>query len=135
MDHELLQGHWQSNRHGKHKNHIIIQCFKSIVINTSSTNPIYLTNNLCVKINNDESIKLNGSYYSLPDGIMLTFHLYDTDNTIKNYTGKLFYTHPHILHVEEITTLNANSDYYQKDKWDLFDDCEHEDLIFTKIIL
>ena len=113
MSHALLQGHWKNKSHN-----VIIQCYQT-------------TNQLFVKLSNDDQEIINGSYYPVSDGFLITFYVMQ-NNTIKSYNGKLFNTKPEVLYLETIATISRPMEHYRQDLWSLYDDCDHENIILTK---
>lgn len=117
----LLDGYWKNNK----KETFIIQCL---------TQPL---NGLWVRTEADSNtapivvMECNGSYYSVKDGWMVTFHLFD--KTLKTYSGKLYSHQPTTMYLEEIITNNNAMEHYKQVAWSLYDECQHENLIFTKI--
>jgi hypothetical protein len=91
--------------------------------------------------------KTNGTFYTVNDGILINFsyfsnveitlsgpiiiHSHETCSTAG--IGKIFFTHPDVLHLEVFTGLNRKEDYYTQYSDHLHELSDHENLIYKKV--
>ncbi|HSW76393.1 MAG TPA: hypothetical protein VLG50_05085 [Candidatus Saccharimonadales bacterium] len=107
---ELLEGQW----HYKNTN-IQFLCHKN-------NQYLYQHEQIC------------GQYYKVDDGYLITFYLFDNNNnTLTNYTGKLYFNDVKHIYVEKFTTRSHTQPYYKQNLWTLHDLSDHENITLSKI--